>query len=252
MIADVFRGARYFWRGISLINKPKVRVWAYLPMALTLMLYVGMIWVLYEIIWPLAAEHLPDASGDYGFLSTILRVLFLAGIGSLALYFFVITASLVACPFNGVLAEVVEEQQTGRPFRGDPLVIFAKRLPVMLVQETKKIIYYVFWSIPVGLVCVAMLITGFLSPIVPFIWGAFSAWMLALEFSDYPMDNNKLKFREMRHRLRCRRWTSFGFGLMTFLFAMIPLVNVVTVPAAVCGATIFWLEELKSLESMNQ
>ncbi|MCA4079437.1 hypothetical protein LD001_29955, partial [Pseudomonas kurunegalensis] len=39
------------------------------------------------------------------------------------------------------------------------------------------------------------------------------------------------------------RWQSLGFGGITYLALMIPGVNVVMMPAAVAGATLFWVRE---------
>ena len=43
--------------------------------------------------------------------------------------------------------------------------------------------------------------------------------------------------------LRSKRWACMGFGGMTYLALMIPLVNVLMMPAAVAGATLFWVRE---------
>ncbi|MFP3499407.1 sulfate transporter CysZ, partial [Pseudomonas sp. SIMBA_059] len=38
-------------------------------------------------------------------------------------------------------------------------------------------------------------------------------------------------------------WQSLGFGGITYLALMIPGVNVLMMPAAVAGATLFWVRE---------
>ncbi|PZW45756.1 hypothetical protein F477_04392, partial [Pseudomonas sp. URIL14HWK12:I3] len=42
---------------------------------------------------------------------------------------------------------------------------------------------------------------------------------------------------------REKRWQSLGFGGVTYLALLIPGVNVVMMPAAVAGATLFWVRE---------
>jgi CysZ protein len=43
--------------------------------------------------------------------------------------------------------------------------------------------------------------------------------------------------------LRQKRWQSLGFGGVTYLALLIPGVNVLMMPAAVAGATLFWVRE---------
>ncbi len=73
--------------------------------------------------------------------------------------------------------------------------------------------------------------------------------MLAVQYSDFPMGNHGLKFRDMRARLRKRRFLSIGFGAAAAGLTMIPILNFIAMPAAVAGATAMWVRELKAGES---
>jgi CysZ protein len=50
----------------------------------------------------------------------------------------------------------------------------------------------------------------------------------------------------MRQRLSERRSLSFSFGIITSIFALIPIVNFIVMPVAICGATAMWVNEYKS------
>ncbi|XPE45267.1 sulfate transporter CysZ [Shigella flexneri] len=50
----------------------------------------------------------------------------------------------------------------------------------------------------------------------------FSAWMLAIQYCDYPFDTHKVPFKEMRTALRTRKITNMQFGALTSLFTLIP------------------------------
>jgi CysZ protein len=76
------------------------------------------------------------------------------------------------------------------------------------------------------------------------LWFLYSAWMLALEYVDYPMGNHGLKAREMRARLRKQRVLGLGFGSATAGLTMVPVVNFIVMPSAVAGATAMWVREL--------
>jgi CysZ protein len=68
--------------------------------------------------------------------------------------------------------------------------------------------------------------------------------MMAVQYVDYPMDNHMTDFADLKEVLRERRLSSLGFGGLVALMSGIPVVNFFVVPAAVCGATLFWCEEL--------
>ena len=72
----------------------------------------------------------------------------------------------------------------------------------------------------------------------------FGAWMMSIQYVDYPMDNHGISMPMLRQTLRTRRLSSLGFGAAVMLATMIPFINFIVIPAAICGATLFWLEEL--------
>ena len=43
--------------------------------------------------------------------------------------------------------------------------------------------------------------------------------------------------------LREKRWQSMSFGGIVYLVLLIPVVNLLMMPAAVAGATLFWVRE---------
>ena len=81
-------------------------------------------------------------------------------------------------------------------------------------------------------------------PVAPVLWFLLGAWMMSIQFVDYPMDNHQLSFADVKEAVRSRRLSSMGFGGAVALCASIPLVNFFVVPAAVVGATLLWCREL--------
>ncbi len=77
----------------------------------------------------------------------------------------------------------------------------------------------------------------------PLLWFLFGAWMMAIQYCDYPMDNNKVSFAGLRDNLKSRRMSSLGFGALVSLGMLVPVLNLLIMPAAVVGATIFWVED---------
>jgi len=82
-----------------------------------------------------------------------------------------------------------------------------------------------------------------LNLLAPFAWFVFSAWLFALEYSDYPLGNCGLHFSQIRAELRQRPLLALGFGASVSICTMIPLLNFLVMPAAVAGATAWWLDE---------
>ena len=49
----------------------------------------------------------------------------------------------------------------------------------------------------------------------------------------------------MRNALSQNKWMNYTFGTLVSLFTMIPFVNFVVMPIAVCGATAMWVKEYR-------
>jgi len=49
--------------------------------------------------------------------------------------------------------------------------------------------------------------------------------------------------RDVRVWLHQRRWAALGFGVSVLVCSMIPVLNCFVIPAAVAGATKFWVEQ---------
>ena len=60
------------------------------------------------------------------------------------------------------------------------------------------------------------------------------------------MGNHALRASQQRAQLRRRRFKSLAFGAGVTVMMLIPLVQFAAMPAAVAGATRFWVDDLKS------
>jgi CysZ protein len=120
-----------------------------------------------------------------------------------------------------------------------------RELPTTLLDELRKLIYAALWTLP-------FLLLAFIVPVIgPLIWFLFTAWMLAVQYSDFPMGNHGLLFAEMRARLRQRRMLSLGFGAAAAGLTMLPILNFIAMPASVVGATVLWVEDLQHVRSTS-
>jgi CysZ protein len=94
-----------------------------------------------------------------------------------------------------------------------------------------------------------LFIVPFLQILAPLIWVLFAAWVMALEYLEYPLGNHGKEFREVRRIIAGRRPLSLGFGLGVSLLTMIPLLNVIAMPVAVSGATKMYMEKLSEIQA---
>lgn len=238
---ELSTGSGYFWRGFPLLNHPGIRRYVIAPLLINTLLFAALIYFGAEKFDALLDSLIP-AWLDW--LRWLLWPIF--AILSLFVVFFLFSwvGNLVAAPFNSLLAEAVQARLTGvSPDTNTGWLGFARDIAVSflpaVLSELRKISYFLLRAIPIGLL---LLVPG-INIVVPFLWLAFSAWMLAIEYSDYPMGNQGLSFPEQRRRLNGRRMLSFGFGAMVLLATMVPGLNLLVIPTAVAGATVMWVEE---------
>jgi CysZ protein len=147
-------------------------------------------------------------------------------------HLFTTLANMIASPFYGMISEQVQVLLTdARP---------AARFSVG--RTIGRQVRYLAYMLP-RTVAAALL---FLVPLVwvaaPAVWFALNAWMSTVQYVDYPSDNNGQDFPGMLAVLRKRRADAWAFGALVAAGSLIPLLNLVVMPAAVAGATAMWLE----------
>jgi CysZ protein len=238
-------GAGYLIRGLSLITKPGIRPFVLIPLSVNILIFSLLIWLGFNQFEILMDRFLPGEDSWFSWLRWLLWPLFAIVTVLIVFYSFTVIANLIAAPFNGLLAEKVERYLGGElPQQPGGLKQLMKDLVPSLLSEIRKLSYFLLRALPL---LILSFIPG-LQVIAPFLWIAFSAWFLALEYGDYPMANHGLTFKAQHQRLKQTRLTALVFGGSLTLMMMVPLLNFLAMPAAVAGATVFWHERLKSFE----
>lgn len=240
-MTDLTKGFRYLLRGLALIWKPGVRAYALAPIAINVVVFTLLLWWGAQEFEHLLQWLLPDRDAWWiHWLRPVLWGLF-AIIAFLFLFFtFTVVANLIAAPFNGVLAAKVESYLTGRLPAETGIADVVRDAGPMVWNETRKLMYAVLWIIP----ALILFVIPALNVIAPVVWTVLMAWLMALEYCDYPMGNHGMRFNTVRSRLRQRRGLGLGFGLAVLAIAVIPGLNLILMPAAVAGATALWTQEL--------
>jgi len=236
------RGAGYLVRGLQMLPDPSIRHFVIVPLLVNILLFGGAIWLLVDQfdIWVdyLINKLLPDWEW-LEFLRYLLWPLLALLVLVIVYYSFTIVANFIAAPFNGFLAEKVERQLRGVAVGDEGWGALLAMIPRTLQRELAKLAYYLP-RVLLLLVLTFVPVIGLLSPVL---WFLFGAWMMSIQYCDYPMDNNKVSFGQMKQLLKSERLTAVGFGGLVQLGMMVPLLNLVLMPAAVVGATLYWVEE---------
>ena len=239
-------GMGYFFKGLSLITRKGVKRYVIIPLLVNILLFAVAIAVTGAQL-PLLIEWVAGLLPDWlSWLSWLLLPLSILVVGLVAFFGFAVLGNLIAAPFNGLLAEAVEKRLTGQALdapRGWRSL--ARDMSASILSELRKLTYFVIRAIPL---LILLLIPG-INLIASVVWLLFSAWMLALEYSDFPMANHGLSFPRQREILRSRRFLSLGFGGALALVLVIPGLNFLLIPAGVAGATAMWVEQLSPGES---
>ena len=235
-------GAGYLLRGLGLITKPGLRPFVLIPLAVNIVVFSLLIWLGVDRFELFMDSFLPAKDSWFAWLRWLLWPLFAVALVLIVFYTFTVIANLIAAPFNGLLAEKVERYLGGEIPRqpGGIGQVMKDILPAML-SELRKLGYFLLRAIPL---LILFFIPG-LNVAAPFLWIAFSAWFMALEYGDYPMANHGLVFKQQHQRLKQHRLTALAFGGGLTLLMMVPVINFLAMPAAVAGATVFWHERLK-------
>ena len=231
------QGFQYLLSGFKLILKPGVRFYVLIPLLINSLLFASVI--------------IYGASSLNGFIDLLIAKwswlewvewllwpIFVIVALAIVFFCFSIVANLIGAPFNSFLAEAVERTLTGKKVEPDSKMSLMQIIIISIKTEFQKLLYFVIRALPLLLL--------FIIPIVniaaPVIWFLFTAWMLALEYGDYPMGNHDILFKQQREKFASNRQLAFGFGSGVMLLTMVPVVNFLAMPVAVAGATKMYVE----------
>ncbi|MFV3016186.1 sulfate transporter CysZ, partial [Pseudomonas sp. KHB2.9] len=108
MPAPVLSGPQYLREGLKLVLSPGLRLFVLLPLAINLVLFVGLIYFAGHQFSLWVDALMPTLPGWLSFLSYILWPLFVVLVVLMVFFTFTMLANVIAAPFNGFLAEKVE------------------------------------------------------------------------------------------------------------------------------------------------
>lgn len=232
-------GAGYLLKGFELIRLKGIRRFVFIPLLINLILFsCAFYFIVIELKYymDIIITWLPKW---LNWLSTILWPLAVVTVLVVFSFLFSTAANWLAAPFNGLLSEKIENILVGEVGPSDSILDIVQDTPRTLGREWTKLVYYVPRAI-------GFFILLFILPVIgQVIWFLFVAWMMAIQYKDYPFDNHKISFVEMKQALKQHQGLSYSFGITVTIFAMIPIVNLIIMPVAICGATALWIDHYR-------
>lgn len=239
MISGFARGVGALIKGFELMWRPGIKRYAAIPFAVNAIVFVAVIYFgahAFSGVVAWAVGQLPD------WLAWLNWLLWLA-FSTLALlvvfYCFTFVIYLIGFPFNYFLAVRLDRDLNGKPTTQlDEGFWYGLREDFKSVW--KMLCYQAVWSFGATVICLILLFIPVVNLAVPFVWFVFSAWMLALIYSDLMLNQRGHRFSDQRRVYSGHRGRVLGFGCATAFVTMIPIVNLLVLPAATSGAVWLW------------
>ncbi|WP_148252269.1 sulfate transporter CysZ [Aidingimonas lacisalsi] len=221
-------------RGVRTVYAPGMRRYVFVPITINLLVYGAMLQVVLTQFGGWLDGWMSLVPGWLAWLEWLIWPLFVVALIIVVFFTFTLVTHLIAAPFYGFLAAKVETRLTGRPPADDRGLI---RTGIdAMGRELCKLGYI----LPRLVILIVLSWIPLVNLVTPILWAAFSAWMMAITYLDYPMDNNRVSFADMKRRLGKRWWQSLTFGAWVTLLTWVPLANVFLLPGAVAGAVQLW------------
>jgi len=243
MITDTATGIQALARALQLLIKPGIRLYVILPLLINLLIFGALIWYGYNQFYPLVDWLMSYVPGFLDFLQWLLWLFFGALAAIIVFFSFTPIANIIAAPFNALMSEKIEIHLTGKSASSG--IGFARMAVDAIRSQLGKLFYILLWALGLFLVS---LIPG-INLLAPLLWFVFGAWLLSLEYFDYPMGNHDLNFAEEKQRLAARRGISLGFGGAMMIMTSIPVINFFAMPLGVAAATLLWVEQFQDSSS---
>ncbi|WP_339906490.1 sulfate transporter CysZ, partial [Pseudomonas guineae] len=199
MSAPVLTGPQYLSEGLKLVLSPGLRLFVLLPLSINLLLFTALIGVAVQQFGGWVDTFMPSLPSWLSFLEYVLWPLFVVLVLLMVFFTFTLLANIIAAPFNGFLAEKVEIVVRGQdefpPFSWAELMAM---VPRTLSREMRKLGYF----LPRAIALLILTFIPVLNIIAAPLWLLFGVWMMAIQYIDYPADNNKMSWQDMLAWLR--------------------------------------------------
>ncbi|SDU24145.1 sulfate transporter CysZ [Halopseudomonas salegens] len=235
---QVLSGSNYLRAGWQAMWQPGLRRYVLIPAALNTVLLISLIsWAGHTFnVW--LGQMMNSLPEWLGFLQWLLWPLFALLILVMLFFTFSMLANLIGSPFYALLAEKLALRQRGEAPQPGSWRDWVWLVPHSIGRELAKLVYYFPRLLALLLLSLVPLANVLATPLLL----VFGVWMMAVQYLDYQADNDGVSLGQQLGWMRQRRSLMFSFGLPVYVGSLIPLLNVLIMPAAVAGSTLLWVE----------
>ena len=229
-LRDFLLGFSYPWRGFRTLCQPRFRRLAAWPIAINIALFSAAVYYLAAAFSQWMGNFFP---WWLEWLEWLLWPVFALMVLVTLAFGFARFANLIAVPFNARLCQALMQ---ARP--EDPLTLAAQRQSWrnnlrILRHEAAKLGAWLLWFAPLLLLTFIPVIGQLAQLVLTYL----AVYWCALEYIDYPLSEAGVPLGALRIRLSEQRLLMLGFGTGQMLLMLVPLLNLVAIPAGVAAAT---------------
>jgi CysZ protein len=239
-------GISYLIDGFKLIFKPGLKRFMVIPALINLLLFIGF-FLLFRHFMGEFNHWLENFLPSWlQWIGSIVWFIFFVGFIFFFIYFFITIANIITAPFSSFLSEKVEWYLTRK--KTSPLTLWEtiKDIPRIIKRQFAVLFYY----LPRALLFLILFFIPWVQVIAPLPWLLFNAWYMVLQYIDYPADNHRISLQAVRSHLKEEKATALGLGLSILICTTIPILNFFIIPAAVAGATKWWVEKNNGIKKV--
>lgn len=242
---NFMQGATYLLTSIPLLFTKGLKRFVLLPILFNFALFVGLFLMGYHYLFPYTSFYLDQLPSWLNFLHSMFFVIFILGFFLIFLSMFMVVFNVIVAPFNGLLAE---KAQTLFFHTATPSASFT----IIAWRSIKRQGQFLIYFIPRFLAMCLLFFVPFIQLIYPLLWFAFTAWILSMQYQDLVMDNNVISFQSMREKINSKKALLLGFGALINVLSLIPILNIIIMPAAVIGSVSMFHKEIQGVKKMKR
>ncbi len=160
----------------------------------------------------------------------------------LAIFTFIALTNILGSPFYELLSRKAskilktDEAEEKHTVKENILIIWES-----LAGGVKRVLIFLASQIMLLFISLLPLIGATVITIINIM---ITGWFLAMEFLDFEFERREWTFDHKLQAWKKNRWSLLGFGLGALVGSMIPVFNLIFLPACVVGASLYYKEFL--------
>ncbi len=228
------RGATTPFRALSLIvDKPGLLGLSLGPIITTLVFFALLLYGLLAGLWSfMHSTYLAAVSNYSGILFVIASILLLTAISFFAITLLTFMMSLLASPFNDILAEKTER------------ALGIKEVPHWSAGRFIRVFFLDIRKSIITVLSAIIFSIGMLIPVANMIFFIGLALLNTFTFITYPQSRREQGLIRSLSWIKSNLPISLGFGMVTLLLFSIPVVGFFMLPISVVGGTLLFCEPM--------